>query len=193
MRVFLFLFFAVAFSSLSAQQLKPFDRLSKNDITLDASVGAAGAQLKNPGTTSDAVSVLKDYSSVKEVIIKIPVSRSLEGLTVEAYGVYKNYDNKSVRFEKIDVRKVSGQEYRFVLTADKSVLRIKYQYTSVDQYGHASEGTVDTGRSVSHGEKISGWFARAIFQNEIIGIAGSSPQWQQSAGQPNPVPDGKEN
>lgn len=183
--------------SLTAQELKPFDRLSKNYITLDVELGTAGAQPIGSAQTGlrpgGSASSTQDYDSIKEMVIKTPVAKHLDGLIFEAYGVYKDYGTKEVRYEKLPVQTVSEQEHRFTLATKKMIERVKYQATLVDQYGRTTPTTIDTGRAVNHGERISGWFVRAIYQNEIIGVAASTSQLQAAAGAPNPSPDGKGN
>ncbi|CAN5824537.1 hypothetical protein BH09VER1_BH09VER1_41660 [soil metagenome] len=188
MRAIIYPLFAIGLlsQSLLAGDLKPYDRLSKLFIPMTAEVGASGATLKGEGAVG--VSTTKDFTSAKEVILKVAAGNAAE-VKIEAFGVYKGYDSKKMRFEKIDVQKISNQQYSFTLSTKKTVERVKFQQQVTDSTGRSYTQTVDTGRAVNHGEKILGWFARAIVQDQIVGIAASSTQLEAAAGRPNPVPE----
>jgi len=184
--LFLLSILALAAQPALAQALKPYDRLSNANVTLNAEIGTSGSQLQ--GTSTVGVSPTRAYETGKEIVVKIPVLKNSQGLVVEAFAVIKSYDSRgNGHLKKVEVKKISDQEYRFTVSAAKSIERVMLQQTVLDtDTGNRYNQTIDTGRSVSHGDKITGWFARAIQNNQIVGVCGSGPQMEELAGKPNP-------
>ncbi len=176
-----------------AQQLQAYDRLSKASVPMTAELGGSGASpggsaSLSTGQAEGTASTSRGYSSEKQVTVKAPMLKSIDGVTVEAYGVIKSYDTKDTRLQKLSVTKGDGPTWNFTISASKSVERVKNNITITDQTtGQVTHGVADTGRAVNHGDKIAGWFARIISNNQIIGVCGSSDQFVTLAGQPNPV------
>jgi len=157
-----------ASATLQAQDLQPFDRLGRSNITLKTELLKGGSEVVGQSVKTDYGTYSKDLASVREFAITVSVLGK-DNFDMEAYALFKDHSTKALRCSKLIVTRISDTEYRFKISAEHT--RERWMYA-------------DEGRVSQSGEKIIGWLARAIFKNQIIGISASSPQFEELAKNP---------
>lgn len=169
-----FLLLAIAFhvSTALADEPLPYDRLSRDNIVLKASIGESGKRLNEQTLRTTYGTYQKNVSSYKEVLIEAPLFTAGPARSrLEAFAIYKNHNTKQIKIEPEEVTEAGPSKFCFILSAESQ--RERWMYA-------------ENGRVSQHGWKILGWFVRAIVDNRIVGIAASSLQYEAMAAAPNP-------
>lgn len=154
-----------------ADGLQPFDRLSRNNVTLKTSVLSSGANTTGQSIKTDYGTYSKDVSTSKvmQVDVALPKTDGPE-IKVEAFAFFKNRGGSQVNCTPLEV--TPGEKlhsYTFDITA--SHRRERWMYA-------------DDGKVSEYGTKAVGWIVRAIANNTIVGIAYSSESYREVAGNP---------
>lgn len=156
--------------SCLSEELLPYDRLARNNITLKAAIKSSGYKTTDQPVKTDYGTYVKNQTTAKEVQILLSLVPPDVTVTLEAYAVFKDYQTKEMRIERLPLEKSSADSYSFIMATEKT--RERWMYA-------------DDGRVSETGEKILAWFVRAIVGNQIVGFAASAPTYDDLAQKPD--------
>lgn len=152
-----------------AGEIERFDRLGRSNVTLKVVQLAGGSKVAGQNIKTNYGTYSKEIETRKEFEIAIPLLGGHTELAVEAYAISKDRSDKTMRAERLEVTQDAGGKFRFEISGGHT--RERWMYA-------------DAGRVTEYGEKNLGWLVRAIAANQIVGVAGSSPQFETLAGEP---------
>lgn len=163
---------AVCFSLASfvtgvvAQELKPYDRLSRDNIEVKAQAVSTGSKVET-NWRSWYGSYYKDFKQLKLVEVSLSkVGDSKGPVTLEFYTVMKQEGGNGERIVKAEGLQDAERANTWVFAASASRSHLRYRYSNADY---------------KSGEKIMGWFVRAIRDGQIVGIAASPSAFERYA------------
>lgn len=171
------LLIAGAVASMWAEEIQPYDALSRANVSLKADQVSGGSAVKDQTLKTTYGTYIKEVSSSKQIVITIPLPPKAADFTIEAYAFYRGRGTSSkdgMRAEKLEVTQDSPVSFTFAMSADHR--RERWAYA---EYGRVSE----------HGETISGWCARALAGGQVVGVAASAPQYEALAKSPGALAD----
>lgn len=176
MKFTLALFGFLALAAVSyAEDLAPFDRLGKGNVTVKAKQLSGGSRIDRNWQTSYG-SYDRDTTSFK--IIEVEVSgrgQSQSPLRVEFFFAMRDPD-KGVRY--FEGQEEASNATKGLYTFSTSVTRNDQRY-------------VFLGERYKSGDKPVGWLVRVIRDNAIVGIAASAPSYEKVAGSPGELDAGR--
>ncbi len=151
----------------------PYDRLSKDNVTMKVSIGGSGTTMTDQTLKTDYGTYSKDMKSEREMIVEIPILKSGQPAPkIEAFCFFRDHGSSKTQAKKAEVRELGPQKFSFVLEAENR--RERWMYA-------------DNGKVSQYGEKILGWCVRAIANDKIVGIAGSSTKFEELAAKPQSI------
>lgn len=151
----------------------PYDRLSKENVTMKVSVGGSGTTMTDQTLKTDYGTYSKDMKSEREMIVEIPVLKSGQTAPkIEAFCFFREHGSSKTQAKKAEVKELGPQSFSFVLEAENR--RERWMYA-------------DNGKVSQYGEKILGWCVRAVANDKIVGIAGSSTKFEELAAKPQAI------
>lgn len=151
-----------------AEDILPFDRLGRNNVTLDAKTIAGGSSNQNDYKT-DYGSYDKTKNQAKSIEIKTHcLSSNKEDLSIRFYFVFRDAQTKKELF-------VPSDAVTFKEGIGTAVFRETSKSTDLN--------LVTIGIREKTGKTIVGWLARAIRSNQIVGVAGSTERLKKMAGE----------
>ncbi|HRJ72728.1 MAG TPA: hypothetical protein PLS03_10915 [Terrimicrobiaceae bacterium] len=151
----------------------PYDRLSKDNVTMKVSVGGSGSTMTDQSLKTDYGTYAKDMKSEREMIVEIPILKSGHAVPkIEAFCFFRDHGSSKTQAKKAEVKEVGPQRFSFVLEAENR--RERWMYA-------------DNGKVTQYGEKILGWCVRAVANDKIVGIAGSSTKFEELAARPQAI------
>jgi hypothetical protein len=151
------------------QEIQPFDRLGRENVTIQA-------QHKRGGSSSDydyrrsLGSYRKTMTSTKEIEVTIKQHRKekQKPLVVEFFFIIKG---ESGRFaQQGGVLQLPEGEGTGTFSTSSKQDQARYVYLGISE------------RS---GDRIEGWLVRALNRERVLGIAASSPSLEELAGRPD--------
>jgi hypothetical protein len=152
-----------------AEEILPFDRLGRNNVTLDAKMIAGDSSTRNDYKT-DHGSYDKTKHQAKSIEITTRcLSINKEDLSIMFYFVFRDALTKKEIFVPSDA-----------VTFKEGIGRAVFRETSMS----TDMNLVTIGVRKKTGKTIGGWLARAIRGNRIVGIAGSTERFKKMAGEP---------
>jgi hypothetical protein len=151
-----------------AEEILPFERLGRNNVTLDAKTIAGDSSTRNDYKT-DYGSYDKTKHQAKSVEIKTRcLSSNKEDLSIRFYFVFRDAQTKKELFVPSDA-----------VTFNEGIGTAVFRETSMS----TDMNLVTIGIREKTGKTIVGWLARAIRGNRIVGIAGSTERFKKMAGE----------
>ena len=155
-----------------AKDLRPFDRLGRDNVTLDAKSVANGAATRNEYET-DYGSYDKTKDQDKDIAVRVlEVSPSSKKLSIEFYFVFRDARTNKESFVPAVVFK-----------EENGMLIFRERATSTDTK------LAMIGVRTKTGESIYGWFVRAVRDGRIVAVAGSAERFVKMAGDPKAFHD----
>lgn len=156
-----------AFSgSLTAEDLKPYDRLSRDNVEVKALAVSSGSKVETNWRTRYG-SYAKDIKQLKLVEVSLSKVGTDKGpVTLEFYTVVRQEGGNGERIEKAEGLEDADKANTWVFAASASRSHQRYRYSNTDY---------------KSGEKIMGWFVRAIRDGQIVGIAASPSAFERYA------------
>jgi hypothetical protein len=152
----------------------PYDRLSSENVTVEAKSVAGGASTRNDFKT-DYGSHDKTKQQAKDIEVTVhPIFKNKEDLTIMFYFVLRSKETKSESFAPSEpiIFKDGGGKTSFRGSA-----------TSTDTK-YAALGVRE-----KTGETICGWLVRVVRGNKIVGVEGSNERFKNMAGDPKSFPE----
>jgi len=158
----------LAISSLSAQEIAPFDRLGKNNVTVKAKQLSGGSKIDRNWQTSWG-SYDRDMTSTKVIEVEVSGIGTNKGpIKVEFFFAIKDEANGLRYFEgQNEKNDLDRGLWLFSTTATRNVVNL-----------------AALGERYKSGEKIVGWLVRVIRDNTIVGVAASAPAFEKAASNP---------
>jgi|GEM_PF-3786905 len=166
--VFAILSFQVIFCF--AERPLPYDRLCKINVTLKTTIQKTGYKTTDQPVNTEYGTYVKNLTTAKKVHVSLPLLSPDLVILIEAYAVFKDYQTKELRVEQLPTEGIDFKTYSFYMATEKT--RERWMYA-------------DDGRVSETGEKILGWFVRVISANQVIGVASSSPTYDELAQKPD--------
>lgn len=155
-----------------AQELQPYDRLGRGNVTLVASVVSGGSSMEEQTLKTSYGTYTKDMVNSKTVQVDVTLPNTDDPpVKMEAYVFIKARGSSRVRYQPAEVRPMEKlNSYTFDMTVKYSKERWMY---------------ADAGKVTETGDKVAGWIVRAIADSRIVGIAFSSESYRTIAANPD--------
>lgn len=155
-----------AFTVTAFSQLKPFDRLARDNVTIKVvHIGGGGSVKNNYQTSWGSYDKTRNQEYAYEVSLdpKSPV-------LLEFAFVFRDSGGEFILAEKPQTV-AQAEKIKFEQSAESQDINLK-----LANYRKKS------------GEKIIGWLARASRDGKVVGIAGSSDKYEKIAGSGQALP-----
>jgi hypothetical protein len=148
------------------EDIKPFDRLGKDNVTLRAQHISGGSSTDYSYKTSWG-SYVRTVKSVKDIEVTIVQPRKEKhALKLEFFFVIKGDRRYAKRAGEVDFPEGEGSAV-FSTSARQSQQRFVF-----------------VGAYAQSGEKVEGWLVRALKGGQIVGVAASAPSLEEMAANP---------
>jgi hypothetical protein len=159
-------------SLLCAQDIKPYDRLGKENVRITAKVIVAGTSIDRQWG-SDSGSYERNRTSSLEVeVVVSPIGAKAEPLALHFYFVIRDHSSGKEVPSQCDVQALAVGSGTARFSGDAS----RYE----TRYGGSG------GKKNTSGNAFAGWFVRAVRDRKIVGIAGSAAKYEEMAAKPTP-------
>lgn len=165
MRGLLFLLGILPFTAM-AQALKPFDRLSRDNVTLNAKQIAGGGSTSH-NWESGYGSFDRDKTGRNTIEVEVsPVGAKKEPIQLVFTFVAKTFGGEGKEDYISDQFILPTGSGKAVFSAEAS---------------HNDQNYIYLGERIRSGKKLVGWYCSAIRNGVVVGIAGSSHKYYEYA------------
>jgi len=149
-----------------AQDLKPFDRLNRENVQIDAKTVKGGSKIDRKWQT-DYGSFIRDFEQSRVVEAKISMPKQgEEAATLEFFIILRDGGGKGEKFIKGTGEQSADNGDIWIFAASASRTHENYEALGIEDH---------------HGEKIVGWFIRAVKDGQVVGYSTSSSALEKYA------------